>query len=339
MQRVQYGESYSDSGFRRIMAMFDAEHGSDDGDHDGTLRQAAWEEFLAATPDVLAVKTDGEWQAVQQSEDGRYTWQTRRHWLGDALFAARANGRRKRVKFISSFDRNERERLYFLCELPATSAIDIDGALQALKPDAVVLAEGMGRECERQGDIFAVPMTGLTTAQLRTLGGTVTRRSDALKGIHARTRADALFTRLVQAEDVRFRTPDYLQHRENMRRASWGRVPWGTPRAEPIGGAWRTNRYADAVGQHRAAKWQTILRDRAIATAATAIDGRDVSLLGTAHTATHVCTMPDGTQYGRGTMYHDPALMGEDRERDHARRKMGDGKTWHLIVKNTVPVQ
>jgi len=229
MHNVRCGRGYIDGGNHRAHSMF--------GDSTGV---------------VLAIYTEGEWQAVQQGDDGRYTWHTLRHWLGDSLFAARANGRRKRVKFLSSFDRNERIRLYFLCELPATSAIDIDGALQALKPDAVVLAEGMGRGCERQGDIFAVPMTGLTSSHLIANGGIITRRSDAMKGIRA---------------------------------------------------------------------------------------ARSVSLLGTSHTATHVCTTLDGTQYARGTMYHDPSLMGENRERDHARRKMSDGKAWHLIVKNTVPIQ
>ena len=197
---------------------------------------------------VLAV--DGE--IVERREDGRYTWYSKRHWLGDALFAARANGRRKRVKFLSSFDRNEKRRLYFLCELPATSATDIDGALQALKPETVVLAEGMGRECERQGDIFGVPMPGLTIRDLKRQGATIAKRSAA-----------KVNSTLVPA----------------------------------------------------------------------------VSLLGTSHVATEVATMPDGTQYARGCMTHDPRLLGEWREPDHARCKLGDGKTWYLAQRNTVPVR
>lgn len=56
-------------------------------------------------------------------------------------------------------------------------------------------------------------------------------------------------------------------------------------------------------------------------------------LLNTNHTATEVMKVPYGSTYARGVLYHDPDM----RERDHARRKMGDGKTWHKIVKNTVP--
>ena len=56
-------------------------------------------------------------------------------------------------------------------------------------------------------------------------------------------------------------------------------------------------------------------------------------ILNTNHTATEVAYLPDGVTLARGTMYHDPA----DRQQDHARHKLGDGKTWHIVVKNTVP--
>lgn len=56
-------------------------------------------------------------------------------------------------------------------------------------------------------------------------------------------------------------------------------------------------------------------------------------ILNTNHTATEVAYLPDGVTLARGTMYHDPA----DRQQDHARHKLGDGKTWHIVIKNTVP--
>jgi hypothetical protein len=56
-------------------------------------------------------------------------------------------------------------------------------------------------------------------------------------------------------------------------------------------------------------------------------------ILNTNHTATEVAYLPDGVTLARGTMYHDPA----DRPQDHARHKLGDGKTWHIVIKNTVP--
>jgi hypothetical protein len=56
-------------------------------------------------------------------------------------------------------------------------------------------------------------------------------------------------------------------------------------------------------------------------------------VLNTNHTATEVAYLPDGVTLARGTMYHDP----QGRRADHARRRIGDGKSWHVVIKNTVP--
>ncbi len=56
-------------------------------------------------------------------------------------------------------------------------------------------------------------------------------------------------------------------------------------------------------------------------------------ILNTNHTATEVAYLPGGLTLARGLLYHDPAW----RRPDHARRKMGDGKAWHIVIKNTVP--
>lgn len=57
-------------------------------------------------------------------------------------------------------------------------------------------------------------------------------------------------------------------------------------------------------------------------------------LLGTSHTATEVRGSGAGATYARGILRHRPPY----RRPDHIRRAMGDRKTWHLIVRNTVPV-
>jgi hypothetical protein len=57
-------------------------------------------------------------------------------------------------------------------------------------------------------------------------------------------------------------------------------------------------------------------------------------VLHTNHTATEVAYLPGGVTLARGTMYHDP----EGRRADHARRRIGDGKAWHIVIKNTVPI-
>lgn len=59
-------------------------------------------------------------------------------------------------------------------------------------------------------------------------------------------------------------------------------------------------------------------------------------VLGTNHTASEVVTVTDGRDtrtYARGVLRHEP---GFHRTADHARVSLG--KTWHLLVKNTVPV-
>ena len=60
---------------------------------------------------------------------------------------------------------------------------------------------------------------------------------------------------------------------------------------------------------------------------------RPAELLNTNHRATEVARIPNGVTLARGQLYHDPV----DRDKDHVARKMGDGKVWHIIIKNTVP--
>lgn len=60
---------------------------------------------------------------------------------------------------------------------------------------------------------------------------------------------------------------------------------------------------------------------------------RMAHVLGTSHVGTDVAVL-DGVTYARGCLKHDP---GRWRRPDHARIKLGNGKTWHVLVKNTVP--
>ena len=67
--------------------------------------------------------------------------------------------------------------------------------------------------------------------------------------------------------------------------------------------------------------------------------GKAHELLGTSHIATEVIITPgegDSTQtWARGILRHRP---GFGRAPEHRQQKLGDGKTWHMIMKNTVPV-
>jgi hypothetical protein len=61
-------------------------------------------------------------------------------------------------------------------------------------------------------------------------------------------------------------------------------------------------------------------------------------LLNTSHVGTEVITFPD-LAVARGCLYHKPEGRSPwDRfDPTHKRQKLGDGKQWHAIVKNTVP--
>lgn len=83
--------------------------------------------------------------------------------------------RTRTAKFLSGFDHNEARRSYFFTELPKTDATTVAAAYEALKPDAVRLAEQMGREVKRQGDIFAIELAGFTFRDLRKLNARVVK--------------------------------------------------------------------------------------------------------------------------------------------------------------------
>ena len=199
----------------------------------------------ATSRQVLYFKNT-KWHTVRVEVDDAgqrtYRWETYRHWLGESVIRAQVKERRadytvryRWAYFLSGFDHNEAHRSYFFCELPrGARPKTVAEAYEALKPETVKVAEQMGREVTRQGDIFALP-TGLTRRELRQRGATFDKRAE---------------------------------------------------------------------------------------------------LLGTNHTATEVANL-GGLTLGRGCLYHRPS----GRAPDHARRKIGDGKTWHVIVKNTVPTE
>jgi hypothetical protein len=165
--------------------------------------------------------------------------------------------RQRWAYFLSGFDSNEARPSYFFCELPPKARpTSVAEAYQVLKPRAVHLAEQVGREVERQGDIFWIPMPDLTLRDLRKQG-------------------------------------TYLKR---------------TTETEEFGPDWNRTRV-------------------------THFTGGEPYVLSTNHTVSEQVRVGRLT-YARGIMRHEP-----DRRRpDHARIKLGDGKTWGLVVKNTVPI-
>jgi hypothetical protein len=63
---------------------------------------------------------------------------------------------------------------------------------------------------------------------------------------------------------------------------------------------------------------------------------RGACVLHLSHAATQSCVTEDGTTYARGILRHAPAQFW--RTPEHKRQPMGDRRTWHKIVKNTVPI-
>ena len=61
-------------------------------------------------------------------------------------------------------------------------------------------------------------------------------------------------------------------------------------------------------------------------------------LYGTAHTADQIAFLPDGTQFAKGQVRHDPrSVLDEHRDADHVPLQL-PGTKWYLVAKNTVPV-
>lgn len=303
-------------------------------------------------PNVIGyVDTEEGRQAVTRNPlTGQYRWHTARHWLGDAVFTGeRVTFRRdlniderERVFFISSFDKQERTPLYFLSQLPYAVST-VDAAIESLAPDSVKTAREMGRSVVRQGDMFAIPMD-VTTRQLTKQGATFTKRKVTV-GLTWRAQEELAQRNALEA--IKATMPAYPQRRYYQQ----SDFPNETLTRE-VFDTWRKSydakceTWADEllarVAKHfpdvpeipryswkRRLSWKPSSWDKTRSVEASA-------LYGTAHTATEVATLPDGRQYARGIMYHDPAVIGQTREADHRRQKLG--KQWHLVARNTVPV-
>jgi hypothetical protein len=57
-------------------------------------------------------------------------------------------------------------------------------------------------------------------------------------------------------------------------------------------------------------------------------------VLGTNHSVAEGVILKGGAVLGRGIMRHEPESW---RPPDHKQVKLGDGKTWYMLVRNTVP--
>lgn len=303
-----------------------------------------WNDDASTYDDTVGIVVrDGSRQLVRYF-DGQHHWHTARHWLGDCVFTAeremftRERGSyRERSYFISSFDKQERTPLYFLSQLPAP-ADTVDQAIELLAPESVHTARSLGRHVVRQGDMFAIPMD-VTTRQLGKLGAkferrkvTVELRSHAKESIAVRKGLEVVRENM-PAYPVRVYF-DYSKHTREGFDAIYKQYTEDCDKWADLLIAKFSAEYPNLPAPSRwswqsAINYKTRVWDRMRTVTGSA-------LYGTAHTATEVATLPDGRQYARGVMYHEPAIIGDRRNADHARQTLG--KQWHLITRNTVPV-
>lgn len=227
------------------------------------------------------------WRAITFAVDGaRWEWSERVHQLGEALFSAVGEDG-QRHKFISGFDRNEREPLYFLAQLPdGSGATKIADAVKALAPPIVHQAWDQKLKVSRQGDIFFIP-TELRDEQVYAMGARRVRRQCVLEA-------------------------------ERPIRGQNGAMP------VPVKGEVRSRVICPCMCGHL--RW----------TSNTPLGRRTLAIYGTAHTADEVVVTRQGAVYARGTVHHDPPVIGEERRPDHQQVVLQD-KKWHLAVRNTVP--
>lgn len=127
---------------------------------------------------LTGITEPGHWRDLEWSRPqcpdchGRGTWRATRH---------------RTAYFLSGFDHQETRRAYFFCELPrGVDPTTVEEAYEALKPDTVKLAEEMGREVRRQGDIFAIPVS-ISRRELSKQGAAGGRMLELLNTNHCAT--------------------------------------------------------------------------------------------------------------------------------------------------------
>lgn len=94
---------------------------------------------------------------------------------------------------------------------------------------------------------------------------------------------------------------------------------------------------------HAESGWTEVLRQGDVFAVKTTYETRELPgpskrseyVLGVNHQVTEVRIDGMGNTYGRGVMRHKPQESG--RRPEHRSVKLGDGKAWYLLVKNTVP--
>lgn len=128
------------------------------------------------------------------------------------LAATHTHGKSRRAFYLSGFDKQEFFPAYFFCELPpGATPTTIEEAYESLKPEAVRLAESMGRKVKRQGDIFAIPLKDFTPKREPTEDLRVDLTNHRVTGglIYREGGNKVFFARGKLMHRPRFRRPDH----------------------------------------------------------------------------------------------------------------------------------
>lgn len=131
---------------------------------------------------IMAQPENGRraWQRMARNGIHGCYWTEMIHRLGASVFYGGREGER-RHRWVSAFDMNEPEPLYFLAQLPDRGVCKgYEDALTLLAPEIVHQAKSQGRSVERQGDVFAIE-TNLTDETVYKNAVTRVRRAVAFQ--------------------------------------------------------------------------------------------------------------------------------------------------------------
>jgi hypothetical protein len=238
--------------------------------------------------------------------DGTYSQTRSVHQLGQSVFRAAyrgSNGKRYWANFLSGVDSTPTGSGYFLVQLPKRADVSsVASAIESLKPETVRVAEGMGIEVKRQGDLFAIP-TEYSIRDLRKMGADIRQSAKA-----SEQRRDAIkrewedrFTTALMALEMPTHMWEYRQHPDNVQWRNFTRMH--AHYSELARKAIREFDSTHAIHTKR-------------------------EVYGTRHYGTDIAILPSGVTLARGTLRHSGG--------DHSMLRMG--KVWHIIVRNTVPL-
>lgn len=125
--------------------------------------------------------------------------------------------------FLSGFDHEETTPLYFFCELPkGVKPTTVAEAYDTLKPEAVRLAEQIGRPVIRQGDVYAIALQAVDKRSLRRQGATFVKRGTLLNTSHEATEVAYLPDGTTLARGVLHHNPDFRRPDHRRRRLTPG---------------------------------------------------------------------------------------------------------------------